>query len=65
MNGTNGVGDLEKKFRGCGYVFRCFLRATCEVLKFQAGRIEVKDVIIPPHIATGSRESNCASNGFA
>jgi hypothetical protein len=55
MNGANGVADLEKKFRGCGYVFRCFPGATCEILRWQAGRIEVEDVIIPPHIATGSR----------
>jgi len=51
----NGVGDLEKRFRGCGYVFRCFPGATCEVLKLQAGRTVEEIAIVPAHVGTGGR----------
>jgi hypothetical protein len=56
MSGANGVADLEKKFRGCGYLFRHFESATCEILRWQAGRIEVERVVVPSHVATGNRE---------
>jgi hypothetical protein len=54
MNG-NGVADLERKFRGCGFTFRCFPDAACEVLKFQAGRTVEEIAIVPAHVGTGGR----------
>ena len=43
-DGVNGLGDLERKFRG--YTFRHFEHATCKVLRWQAGRIEVERVTV-------------------
>jgi hypothetical protein len=51
----NANSALERKFRGCGYSFRHYGGAKFDFLRWQAGRIEVEDVIIPAHIATGGR----------
>jgi hypothetical protein len=55
VSGANGVAYLEKRFRGCGYVFRCFPDARFDWLKFQAGRTVEETAIVPAHIGTGSR----------
>jgi hypothetical protein len=53
--GANGVEELEKTFRGRGLTFRHFENATCECLRFQAGRVVVERAIVPAHVGTGGR----------
>jgi hypothetical protein len=53
--GKNGVAELEETFRSCGLTFRHFESATCEMLRWQAGRTVEETAVVPAHIGTGSR----------
>ena len=51
----DGLDDLEQRFEGRGFAFRCYPKGTCEPLRYQCGIIETTSVIVPASIATGHR----------
>ena len=64
MSSRDGLDDLEERFKGRGFTFRCYPNASCDPLRYQCGVIEPTRVIIPEGIGRGITRSNSARKSF-